>query len=131
MQLSLGPIDIRFFSGQNWSTFELGLVTARKAGQAQRETTLRTSFKSDHLLELVGEEDPTDQFQAPDGEVFCGRVCAGIDGDAHTLSAEAIYAAHLRKQALREAAKAARAAAAFTSVSNNGSNGHRNDPVAA
>jgi hypothetical protein len=120
MQISLGPIDIRYFSGQNWSTFEVGLVTARKAGHAQRETTLRTSFKSDHLLELLGEEDPTDQYIAPGGEVFCGRVCAGIDGDAHTLSAEAIYAGHLRKQALREAAKNAKAAAVITAPAGNG-----------
>ena len=130
MQLSLGPLELRFFSGQNWSSFELGLVTARKAGQAQRETTLRTSFKSDHLLEVFGEEDPTDQLTTPDGEVFCGRVSPGIDGDAHTISAEAVYAAHLRKQALREAAKAAKVAA-FTTVSSNGSNGHKAEPVAA
>jgi hypothetical protein len=120
MQLSLGPIDIRFFSGQNWSTFEVGLVTARKAGQAQRETTLRSSFKSDHLIELLGEEDPTDQLIADDGEVFYGRVFAGIDGDPHTLSAEQVYAGHVRRHALKEAAKATKAAAAVTAVSSNG-----------
>jgi hypothetical protein len=130
MKLSLGPIDIRFYSGQNWSTFEVGLVTARKAGMAQRETALRTSFKSDHLLEVFGEEDPTDQITTPDGEVFCGRVTPGIDGDAHVIPAEAVYAAHLRRQALREAAKVAKAAA-FTTVSSNGSNGNKAEPVAA
>jgi len=128
MQLSLGPIDIRFFSGSNWSSFEIGLVTARKAGHAQRETTLRTSFKSDHLLEVFGEEDPTDQLTTPDGEVFCGRVSAGIDGDAHTIPAEAVYAAHLRKQALKEAARQTRIANAAAVPS---SNGHKGDPIAA
>lgn len=128
MQLSLGPLELRFFSGQNWSTFEVGLITARKAGQAQRETTLRTSFKSEHLLELLGEEDPTDQYIAPGGEVFHGKTFAGIDGEVHSLSAESVYAAHLRKQALREAAKAAKAAAAIPVVS---SNGAKPEPVAA
>jgi hypothetical protein len=128
MQLSLGPIDIRFFSGSNWSTFEVGLVTARKAGQAQRETTLRTSFKSDHLIELLGEEDPTDQYIAPGGEVFHGKVFTGIDGDAHSLSAEQVYAGHLRKQALKEAAKQAKIANAAAVPS---SNGHKPEPVAA
>lgn len=128
MQLSLGPLELRFFSGQNWSTFEVGLITARKAGQAQRETTLRSSFKSEHLLGILGEEDPTDQLTTPNGEVFYGRVSPGIDGDAHAIPAEAVYAAHLRKQALREAAKQARIANAAAVPS---SNGHKGDPVAA
>jgi hypothetical protein len=128
MIFTLGPIDIRYFSGSNWSNLELALVTARKAGQAQRETTIRTSFKSDHLVELLGEDDPTDQYIAPGGEIYYGKTFAGVDGDTHSLSAEQVYAGQLRKQALKEAVKQTRIANAAAVSS---SNGHKPEPVAA
>lgn len=121
MQISLGPIDIRFYSGKGWSSGELAFVTARKAGQAQRETALRTSFKSEHLTEVFGDEDPTDSFQAPDGQTYYGRVTSGFDGDAHVITAEQVYARKRRADDLRRAAVEANKAYATTaSVNGNG-----------
>jgi hypothetical protein len=105
MKLSLGPIDLRFYSGQNWSNFEFAFVTARKGGMAQRETAVRSGFKSDHLLEVFGEDDPTDAFTAPDGTTYYGKVSSGLDGDVHNIPAKSVYARKQRADALRQGAK--------------------------
>lgn len=118
MQISLGPIDIRFYSGKGWSSGELAFVTARKAGEATRETALRTSFKSEHLTEIFGEEDPTDTFTAPDGTTYHGRVTPGFDGDAHVITARQVYARKRRADELRKASIEANKAYADAASSN-------------
>jgi hypothetical protein len=118
MQLTLGPIDIRFFSGKGWSSAEVALVTARKGGQAQRETCVRGSFKSEHLTEVFGEEDPTDMFLAPDGQSYYGRVTPGLDGDSHIITAQQVYARKQRADAIRAGLKNAEAVANSINSSN-------------
>lgn len=88
---SIGPIDIRYYAGQNWSSIELAFVTARKAGLAQRETAIRTSFKSEHLLETCGTENPSDTVTV-NGTTYAGRVAEGVDGVGHTISAAQVAA---------------------------------------
>jgi hypothetical protein len=129
MKFSLGPIDIRFYSGQNWSNFELALVTARKGGMAQRETAVRTGFKSEHLIEVFGEDDPTDAFTAADGTTYFGRTVKAVDGDAYCVSAEQVYARQQRAEAIRQGLLHAEAVA--VSVGRNGHNGTTLQPVAS
>lgn len=105
MKISLGPIDIRFYSGQNWSNLEFAFVTARKGGMAQRETAVKTGFKSDHLLEVFGEDNPTDTLKVGD-TTYTGKVVAGIDGDKHVITAEQVAARVQRTEALKAAEKA-------------------------
>lgn len=105
MKLSLGPLDIRFYSGQNWSNLELAFVTARKGGMAQRETAVKTGFKSDHLLEVFGEDNPADTLKVGD-TTFTGKAVAGIDGDKHVITAEQVAARVQRAEALKAAEQA-------------------------
>jgi len=109
-KLSIGPVDIRYYAGLNWSNFELTWVTARTHGFAQRETALRCSFKSEHLLELCGAENLADQITI-NGANYCGRHSAGPDGVLHTLTAAQVAARAQRivtmRRGLSEANRAA------------------------
>lgn len=109
-QLSIGPIDIRLFGGENWTNVELAFVTARDAGPASRETTLRAGFKSEHLLEAFGEDDPADALNI-DGTTYVGKATKGPDGVKHTLSAVQVAARVERAQAMRQGLRAAQQAA--------------------
>ena len=129
MKFSLGPIDIRFYSGQNWSNFELALVTARKGGMAQRETAVRTGFKSEHLIEVFGEDDPTNAFTAPDGTTYFGRTVKAIDGDAYTVPAEQVCARRQRTEAIRQGLLHAESVA--VNAGRNGRNSTDPQPVAS
>ena len=129
MKFSLGPIDIRFYSGQNWSNFELALVTARKGGMAQRETAVRTGFKSEHLIEVFGEDDPTDAFTAADGSTYYGRTVKAVDGDAYRVPAEQVYARQQRTEAVRQGLLHAESVA--VNAGRNGRNGATPQPVAS
>lgn len=113
MELFLGPLDIRFYSGDNWSSFKLGFVTNRNGGAARRESAVRGSFKSEHLVEALGEENTAD-VAIVNGKTYYGRVVQGIDGP-HTLSALQVaarqeYEATIKQQK-RNAVQAAAAAA--------------------
>lgn len=125
MKLTLGPLDFRLYSGSNWTNFEFAFVTARKGGMAQRETAGRLGFKSDHLVEVLGEDDPTDVFTAPDGTTYFGKVAAGFDGDVHNISARSAYARKQRADALRQGQKAAESAGKVIDITGN------SDPAAA
>lgn len=130
-QLSLGPIDIRFYSGQNWTNLELAFVTARNAGWASRETAIRTGFKSEHLLETFAEDNAADTVTI-DGTTYVGKVSEGLDGVQHILSATQVAARAQRAEAMRQGLKAAQQAA--TSVQVTGDTGDSDDgstPVAA
>jgi hypothetical protein len=112
--ISFGPIDVRYFSGLNWSNLEVAWVTARKQGFAQRETTLRCSFKSEHLLDFTG-TDNHDDVLTVNGTTYFGRCSPGADGVLHTLSAAQVAARAQRIQAMRHGLKEAhRAAVAIT-----------------
>lgn len=110
MQLSLGPIDLRYYTGQNWSSFELAFVTARQAGVAKRETALRTSFKSEHLVEAFGEERESDSCIL-NGTTYHGKVVRGADGDEHYISALQVAARAEHQATLRKGLRQADAMA--------------------
>jgi hypothetical protein len=112
--LALGPIELRTYSnvtGRNWTDFEFAFVTGRtKAGFAERETALRTSFKSDHLLEAFGEDNPDDQVSV-NGTTYLGKTAAGFDGKDHVLTAQQVSAKAEYLKACKEAKAAAQRAA--------------------
>ena len=113
-QLSFGPVEVRFFSGQNWSNLELAWITARKQGLAQRETTLRCAFRSEHLLDIAGTENHDDALTV-NGTTYFGRYSQGADGVIHALSAAQVAARALRIEAMQQGLKEAhRAAVAIT-----------------
>ena len=56
----LGPLEADYLVGNNWSRFRLMFVTNRHAGKARRESGVELGFKSEHLLDLIGVEDPYD-----------------------------------------------------------------------
>lgn len=114
-QLSIGPIDIRFYAGQNWTNVELALVTARNAGWASRETAVRAGFKSEHLLETFGEDNPADT-TVIDGTTYVGRVSNGPDDIPHVLSSAQVAARIQRAEAMRQGLKAAQQAATAVTI---------------
>ena len=99
-QISVGPLEFRVYSGSNWSSLELAWVTARTHGQAQRETALRASFKSEHLLEFTGTPNPRDTITV-DGTTYQGRSASGHGGNDHVLTASQVAARALRNEAIR------------------------------
>lgn len=101
--LSFGPFELRFYSGTGWSTAEAAFVTARKGGAAQRETAIRTAFKSEHLTELCGEDNPHDT-AVVDGVTYTGKTVSGLDKDnPHVITADQVAARAIRNQKLRAA----------------------------
>jgi len=108
--VSLGPVELRCSSGLNWSTFELAWITARKQGFAQRESTLRCAFKSEHLLDIAGTPNPDDSITV-DGTTYHGRCATGVDGGLHTLTARQVAARAIRIQAIQQGLKQADQAA--------------------
>lgn len=110
-QFTLGPLNLRIGGGDNWSQIDFGLTTCRSAGMASRETAVRIGFKSDHLLELSGQSNPNDQYIAPDGQVFYGKISLSPGGAVHILSAAQIYAEHVRCSLTAVGLKAADVAA--------------------
>lgn len=116
MELALGPIDICFYSGSNWSSFKLGFVTNRDGGAARRESAIRGSFKSEHLIEAVGTENTAD-VAIINGKTYHGRIVRGLDGD-HVLSALQVAARHEYQDTLRQQKRNAVKAAADVEASN-------------
>lgn len=102
MELNLGPISIRSFSGNNWSSLELAFVTNRHGGMARRETALRSEFKSEHLIDAVGRENPADSFECPDtGTIFFGKIVELGDG-IHMITAKEVYTRALFERAVKK-----------------------------
>jgi len=124
--LSLGPLELRCYSGStrclgdngepsprlhNWSDVELAFVTSRtRAGFSNRETCVRMSFKSEHLIEAIGEDNPDDVVTI-NGTTYHGKVVAGADGLVHSLTAQQVSIRAEYLMALRESRKLARRAA--------------------
>lgn len=105
MKFSLGPFELRCYSGSNWSNLELAFVTARKGGCSQRETAVKTGFKSEHLIEVFGEDNPADTLKVGD-VTYTGKVVPGFDGEQHVITAEQVAARAQRAEAIRAANKA-------------------------
>jgi hypothetical protein len=100
MDINLGPCFLRWYSGQNWSLVELGVVSRRHGGLARRESALKIGLKSEHALELFSVENTADRFVAPDGSITYGRICIQSHR-RYSLSAEQVYSGRLFDQALQ------------------------------
>lgn len=111
MNIELGPFAFRLFSGDNWTSLELAMATNKNGGMARRETALRGSFKSDHLLEALSQENQADRFEGPDGKVYFGRIQQTPTG-VHAISAKEVYTKSLYKDAVKNGLRAAQDATA-------------------
>lgn len=114
--ITLGPIELRFnanASGVNWTDLELAVITDRnEAGFATRETALRAGFKSEHLLEVLGEDDTSSTAEV-NGTTYHGKRINGPDGQSYVLTAEQVAAKAEFAKAMRESRLAAQRAAQF------------------
>lgn len=100
--LSLGPVDLRFFSGDNWSHAELAWVSNRNGGMARRETAVKGSFKSDHLTELAGQENPADSFECPEtGTLHFGKIVQTPTG-TYVITAKEVYTKAIYLKAVKQ-----------------------------
>ena len=109
MELNLGPISARLYSGSNWTHAELAWVTNRNGGKARRETAINAGFKSEHLIDMVGKDLPSDTFECPEtGTLFFGKIVQTPTG-TYVISAKDVYtrAVYERvcKEGLQEAEK--------------------------
>lgn len=110
MDLNLGPIAIRFYSGHNWTHSELAWVTNRNGGKARRETAVRAGFKSEHAIELVGQDNPADSFICPStGQTFHGKIVQTPTG-VYAISAADVYTKSLYTKAVKQGLQAAESA---------------------
>lgn len=110
--LSLGPVDLRFFSGDNWSHAELAWVSNRNGGMARRETAVKGSFKSDHITDMIGKDLPSDTFECPEtGTLYFGRIVQA-PGGVHVISAKQIYTKAIYQKAVKQGLSKATSATA-------------------
>jgi hypothetical protein len=106
MDLNLGPISLRLYSGKdrgkNWTHLEAAWVSNRNGGKARRETAVAASFKSEHLLEMAGKDNPADTFTCPDtGTVFFGKIVQTPTG-VYAISAADVYTKSLYTKAVKQ-----------------------------
>lgn len=114
MELNLGPLSLRLYSGSNWTHAEAAWVTNRFGGAARRETAINAGFKSDHLTELVAKDNPADVFECPDTKtLFFGKVVQTPTG-VYMLSAKEVYTKSLYTKAVKQGLAAAEASTAAT-----------------
>jgi hypothetical protein len=110
MDINFGPIAIRVYSGDNWSHAELAWVTNRNGGKARRETAIKGGFKSEHLIDIVGKDNPADTFECPDtGTLYFGKIVQGPSG-VYVLSARDVYTKALYTKAVKQGLAAAESA---------------------
>jgi hypothetical protein len=115
MNLELGPIALRVFSADNWTSLELAFASNKNGGMARRETSIRGSFKSEHLLEMTATENTADSFTAPDGKVYYGRIQQTPTG-VYSISSKEVYTASLYRDAVKNGLRRAEVATLETSV---------------
>lgn len=110
MELNLGPISARLYSGTNWTHAELAWVSNRNGGMARRETAINAGFKSEHLLDAVGKDNPADSFECPEtGALFFGKICQSPTG-VYAISAKEVYTKSLYTKAVKHGLAAAETA---------------------
>ena len=111
IQLPFGiPVQIHAYSGDNWSHLKACIVSGRNEDGTQRETAVQGSFKSDHLVEALGEEN-ADDVAVINGTIYHGRTVRGIDGDVHHITAVQVAARREYEKTFKEARRAANQAA--------------------
>jgi len=112
MELNLGPISARLYSGSNWTHAELAWVSNRNGGMARRETAINAGFKSDHLTEIVGKDLPSDTFECPDtGTLYFGKIVQTPTG-TYVVSAKDVYTKAIYEKACKQGLQNAEAATA-------------------
>jgi hypothetical protein len=109
MNLELGPFALRVFSADNWTSLELAYASNRNGGMARRETALRGSFRSDHLLEAMATQNMADEFVAPDGKTYYGLIQQTPTG-VYSISAKEVYSRSLYEAAVKDGLQQAQAA---------------------
>lgn len=83
------PVRLRWFTADNFFSAELALVTRPNGGLARRETAIRVGFRSDHLVQMAGVDNPADTFECPDtGTLFIGKIINTPDGVLAVTSKE-------------------------------------------
>lgn len=101
MDLNIGPIALRFYSGDNWTHAEAAWVTNRNGGKARRETAIRAGFKSEHAIDMIGKDNPADKFTCPDtGTVYYGKLVSTPAG-IYVVSAADVYTKALYTKAVK------------------------------
>jgi len=112
MELNLGPICLGIYSGDNWTSIHAGFITNREGGMAARETAIRASFKSDHLTEIIGRDNPADTFECPDtSTLFFGRIIQTPTG-TYCVTAKEVYTKALYTKAVKRGLQEASASTA-------------------
>lgn len=115
------PIEVHAYGDKNWSFLKASLVTDKEAGLVQRETAIQVGFKSEHLLEAVGEDNPSDSSTTADGTTYFGKIWRAPNGDGHSLTAKQVAARAQHQASMKAAAKqAAQAAVASQAAASNG-----------
>lgn len=116
MELNLGPISARLYSGSNWTHAELAWVTNRNGGMARRETAINAGFKSEHLLDTVGKDNPADSFECPEtGTLYFGKIVQTPTG-VYAISAKEVYTKSLYTKAVKHGLAAAESATELVSA---------------
>lgn len=116
MEINLGPLSLRVHAHRNWSNIELGFTSNRDGGMAVRETAIRVGFKSEHLIDALGTDNPNDTYLAPDGTTILGKICVLPGKGVHVLDARQVYALQLHKETVSSANKVAAAALDVKSI---------------
>lgn len=115
-ELKLGPVALRCYSGSNWTHLELAFVTDGNGGMARRETAINAGFKSEHLLEAVGTENPADAFTCPTtGQTYYGKIMQTPTG-VYAISAKEVYTKALYSKAVKQGLRAAESATETVTV---------------
>lgn len=110
MELNLGPISARLYSGKNWTHAELAFVSNRNGGKARRETAVSAGFKSDHLIDMVGKDNPADSFECPEtGTLYFGKIVQTPTG-VYAISAKDVYTKALYTKVVKQGLAAAETA---------------------
>lgn len=110
MELNLGPISARLYSGSNWTHAELAWVSNRNGGMARRETAINAGFKSDHLTDIAGKDLASDTFECPDtGTLYFGKLVQTPTG-TYVISAKEVYTRAVYEKACKEGLKQAESA---------------------
>lgn len=112
MELNLGPLSLRLYSGTNWTHAEAAWVSNRNGGMARRETAINAGFKSDHLTEALGKDLPSDTFECPDtGTLYFGKIVQTPTG-TYVVSAKDVYTKAIYEKACKQGLQNAEAATA-------------------
>jgi hypothetical protein len=116
MDLNFGPFSARFYSGSNWTNYELALVFNRNGGMARRENAMRLGFKSESLIDAVGKDNPADSFECPEtGTLYFGKIVQAPTG-VYTISAKEVYTKALYTKAVKHGLAAAETATELVSA---------------